>query len=496
MGKSKKFLSFLIFSILFFLISISFIYLISLSPYDELWNFQNIYKMYNGLDIYKDANVIITPIFYILSLGFFKLLGATIISFRILNVILYSTLFLLIYFIFKYLKVSKHFNFIFLALIFTQVFQVVNCGANYSILSFIFILLGVLSYFYLSEKKYFHFLQGFLIYLTFFTKQNLGVYYAISILIYEFIYRKNIKHFIINQIKKFIIFISLLLISLYILYNNGILFDFINYAFGGLFNFGSSNLTIATSPYLVFVCIATLILYFFVNFNKKVFNENVFSKQHKQNFNLLGCITIGVTFSVFPILNTAHFIFIMPFYFILLFYFFDITILEDFFSSDKAVSIAYILTLCILFFVLIRVLFFHYVEEKDFIQIQDASSPFNNIFVSEEYYEKIDVLSDYIINEEKNGKKVIIISFDSAFPMINLKKSNQEFDLVFNGNLGYNGENKMIEKIKSSTNTTFLILTDEDDCFWQESKVIRNFITNNLSKKGELLDYSIYELNS
>ena len=37
---------------------------VNLESSDELWNFQNIYKMYNGFQIYKDANVIITPLFF------------------------------------------------------------------------------------------------------------------------------------------------------------------------------------------------------------------------------------------------------------------------------------------------------------------------------------------------------------------------------------------------------------------------------------------------
>ena len=34
---------------------------------DELWNFQNVYKLYNGFEIYKDANVICTPLFFLLA---------------------------------------------------------------------------------------------------------------------------------------------------------------------------------------------------------------------------------------------------------------------------------------------------------------------------------------------------------------------------------------------------------------------------------------------
>lgn len=492
----KKIIFNSIFVLLLLTIGICFIYLISISPYDELWNFQNIYKLYNGLDLYKNATAIITPLFYILSLAFFKIFGATIVSFRILNIILYATLFLLIFHVFKYLKISKHLNFVFLALTFTQVFQIINCGANYNTLCFIIIFIGMLSYFYLEKNKYFHFLQGIIIFLIFFSKQNLGVYYTISILVYEFLYKTNFKTFIINQIKKVSTFLPILLISLYILHLNNILLDFINYAFGGIFNFGELNFSIDASPYLIFICAATLTLYFLFTFKGKKLNPNIFSDEVRKNLNLIACITIGVTFSVFPIANTAHFIFVLPFYFILLFYLLDITILEDFLASKKSIIISYILTFFIVFFVLVRILFFHFVEEKDFVRIEDQKSPFYNIYISQENYEKINVMTNYIKTKESNGKNVIIMSFDSAFTMISLNKNNDEFDLVFNGNLGYNGDSKMIEKIKTSKNTEFLILTDEEDCFWQESKIVRKFILENLNKKGEILNYSIYELEN
>ena len=41
-------------------------------------------------------------------------------------------------------------------------------------------------------------------------------------------------------------------------------------------------------------------------------------------------------------------------------------------------------------------------------------------------------------------------------------------------------------------NTEFLIFTDEDDCYWQESKDIREYIINNFEKSGEIFNYSIY----
>lgn len=477
------------------LLSIFFIsiYMLPAEPYDELWNFQNTYKIYNNYQIYSDANIIITPLFYILGLGFLKLFGATLIAFRYYNILIFVLFFALLYMIFKKLNVSKHLNFLFLIICFIQIYSVINGGANYNALYINFIFLGILSYLYLSEKKYFSFLQGLLIFLVFFTKQNMGIYYFLATIVYEFIYRKNFKIFFINQIKKISIFIVLsTIICLYFYLDNNLL-NFLNYTFGGLLNFGNSNFSFSVSPYLLMTCLSILIIYFNLLFNKKIFPETVITPERKKNINLLGIIAISSNFSVFPILNTAHFLYIIPFYFMILFYFLDFAILEDLFSDSKSNIYIYLIILIVLFGVLARMSFTIISPEKPVNRITDKTSPFYSIYFEEENYEKINTMTSYIKEKNIEGKEVIIITSDACLSMIPLNKSNRAFDLPFKGNLGYNGENKIIKQIKDSKNTEFLIYTSEEDCFWQESEKIRNFITKNLVKTGEILNYSIYE---
>lgn len=480
--------------ILIALIILGHIYMISFEPYDELWNFQNIYKLYNGHKMYTDANIIVTPIFYILGLIFFRIFNSTIICFRFFNVCIVITFFILLYNIFKHLKVSNHIISVFLALILLQFLPIINGGANYNILCLTFILLGILSYLKLFNKKYFNYLQGFIIFLVFFTKQNLGIYYAIGILIFEFIYKNNFKEYTLNQIKKLTTFIIPLILSILIFYFTNTLSDFINYTFGGLLNFGSSNIVFDASPYLLTAFIIILFFYFYILTNKKIFNEKILNTDKRKNLHLIGIITISISLSLLPIINTAHLQYIFPFYLMILFYFLDFTILEELFSKEKHIKFTYIITILILLFIVIKI-FYSYLSEKDsYTRISDQTSPFDYTLISNENYNKISILKKYIKTQNKENKNVIIIASDSALTMISLNKNNQEFDLVFNGNLGYNGENKLIEKIKSLKDTEFLIFTNEDDCFWQESPKIRNYIIENLNKTGEILDYSIYEI--
>ena len=51
----------------------AFIYLVLVVSGDELWNFNNAYKMYNGYTLYKDSNLIITPFFFYIAYALFDI---------------------------------------------------------------------------------------------------------------------------------------------------------------------------------------------------------------------------------------------------------------------------------------------------------------------------------------------------------------------------------------------------------------------------------------
>lgn len=492
MKKYQKYLIKISFGILILAFILYFSKIVALSPYDELWNFQNVYKMSQGLKLYTNANAIITPLYYVIGVAILKIFGTSLISFRIYNIILVTVLIILVYTMFRNLKISKHISVLFISVMFIEIFQVMFAGPNYSTLAVDFILIGLIQYLKNEDWKYFHYFQGLIIFLVFFSKQNLGVYYALGIIIYEFIYRKDLKNYILNQLKKFIIFIIPLAISMIAMYKIGNLQDFINYAFGGLLNFGENNTDFKASFYLLIIFLTSIILGF-VMVNKKIVPDRIISQYQRKNITLLLSISFTCTLSVFPIVNDAHFIFIFPLYFTILVYILDFIMFEDFFDTESMKIFTYVLSIVLLIAIILRLIVLYFWTEKDFKKIDNISSVFYNVRVSEEDYEKINGMPRYIKNQNKNGKEVVILAYDSAYSMIQLNQNNNELDLVFYGNLGYDGINKTIEKIKNMTNTQFLIMTDEEDMFWQEPNEIRDYITNNLKKVGEILNYSIYE---
>ena len=151
------------------------IFRVELQVGDELWNFQNIYKMVNGYLVYKQANVIITPIFFWMGEILFKILGANYFVYRLFDVCIYSTMILMVYHILKQLKIEKRKALIYTLIIHYFIHTIVTGGANYNTLAITFVLLGI----YISLKygftKRFTILNGIMMYIIIFTKQNIGI---------------------------------------------------------------------------------------------------------------------------------------------------------------------------------------------------------------------------------------------------------------------------------------------------------------------------------
>ena len=137
---------------------------VRLESFDELWNFQNIYKMYNGFQIYKDANVIITPLFFWIGELIFKILGANFLSFRIYNMLIMTFLYFITYLLLKELKISKKTSLIIVLLFITlKRYYIILGQANYNMFALSLFILGI--YFYVKNYKYNNIIQGIIIFL-------------------------------------------------------------------------------------------------------------------------------------------------------------------------------------------------------------------------------------------------------------------------------------------------------------------------------------------
>ena len=149
---------------------------------DELWMFQNTYKIFNGFEIYKDTNLIMTPLFYLMGNLVFKLLGASFFTFRIYGLIIQTVFFILIYKLLKKFNIRKLESLIIIQLLLIlNIFEVI--GYNYNLLSLMFWIVGL--YLNLKPKKYNTLLQSIIWFLIYFTKQNVAILYGVSLILFE-----------------------------------------------------------------------------------------------------------------------------------------------------------------------------------------------------------------------------------------------------------------------------------------------------------------------
>ena len=142
--------------------------------------------------------------------------------------------------------------------------------------------------------------------------------------------------------------------------------------------------------------------------------------------------------------------------------------------------------------VLLILSIFKHFSNPNKLQQVSKDSIFYPAKLSEIAHNNIDIITKYIKSQKENNINVIVLEHDAGIYMLPLGINNYEFDMLLSGNLGYNGIQKTIDKISKMSNTEFLIFTDENLVFWQSPKEIRKYVLDNLEKKGEILDYSIY----
>lgn len=473
----------LIFILLFLAIQYIFCFKIVFVPGDEAWNFQNLYKTFCGLELYKDINIIITPLFFIIGKIVLTILPTTIFSFRIygliISLILHILLFIILY------KENKSFikSTLFTALLFNFTYILTLGGANYNVLAFVFVLLGILTFLNHKSSKYYHFMQGFLVFIIFFTKQTFGAFYGLGLLLYEILFSR--ENYIKNNFQKLITFMLPLLIYISYLYANDSLYAFINYTMLGMNDF-KSNFFLETWA-------ALLLLYPVTIFLIKKANK-ILDKESSTDIIYMATIAGTMILAAFPIFNQYH---VMISFVIIALVFFIIIdkVLLSFIIDFNNFKIQIIFSIISIILILVPLLGTISLEpnslEEPFI-IKD-SKIYENIVIDEKYYSSTIKLIDYITEKEDEGYDVVIVSYQAVLTNIYLKQFHGDFDLPFRGNLGSDGERKLIEKIDNSDDKTlYLIKNNVDSYAWQESKNVLEHIKTTLDKKEEILDFSVY----
>ncbi len=468
----------LFFIIVFFIMIIGKTLYMETLPEDEMWNFQNIYKMYNGYKIYIDANVITTPLFHFIGLILFKLFGANFFVFKLYNAFLCLFIFFGIYKLFKTLKITKIYSFSFTFIMFLlSGDKLIGATANYNSLAILFVIYAILLNINKAKYKNYFLYEAILMFLIIITKQNVGIYYIIGYIIYSIIEPKQLKQLV--KISGLLIVFSA--VFLYILFKLNVLQGFINYCFFGIKEFGQYNITVDVYWTLVLIFIGLinglLIVFMKYNINCKMNNNE------KNNVKIIACFAYMIGLISYPMFNKAHINYSLILQYILLIYMLYIN-----FKNIK-INKKYVIYVISLLIIILSVESIIFVYEYFNIVVNDK---YKNVYFGTLFDDnikaKIETVTKWI---EKSDKNVIILSPDAVLYMIPLKQSNSEMDLILLGNLGRNGENNIIEKVSKLDNK--IILINKEKLSYQESDRLREYVVNNFINIGEIEDLLIFE---
>ena len=216
--------------------------------------------------------------------------------------------------------------------------------------------------------------------------------------------------------------------------------------------------------------------------------------QFKNNILILFSFSTMSVFMAYPIFNTYHISMSIVVVLISMIYIVN-NVIKDFLNIpviNKLIKV--LLMFLIIFNIFISMLYLSYWINM----LQNSKySKYTNIYyggiIEQETEQDINEICRYIQSYQKNGIDVKIISYKANLYMAPLNKSNKDMDLPFLGNMGKEGEQGMIKKIKNLKNT-HILLTKESIVIQESSKVIE-YIKENLQRIGEIRDFDIYLAN-
>lgn len=478
---------YILFGILF-LIAIGIVENINIAVSDELWNFQNIYKIYNRYGIYEGANIIITPLFFYIGNFIFKIFGANFLVFRLYNCILVTVLFFIIYKILKELIKNRKISFIITMLVILYgEFFIISLGANYNTMALIIVLIGI--YILITKQiKNMQLVQGIITGLIFFTKQNIGVYYGLAYFIYliSTFDKKNekIKDICKNIFKYFLGILLIGSIFLIELILNNKIYGFIDYAILGMSEFSIKNIGIEWNSFIFFISI--FILNIIVT--KFLLKKGSLNEIEVRNLKILLPFSIILTLWAFPIFNKGHILFGIIISVINLLYCVYI-MFKDIIKENRIVKIVYYgLIIYLLIFSTSNFLNWYNIITSEIYQIE-YTEPYFGAIISNEKYKDIEEVTSYIKNSEKN---TIILSEKAGLYMIPLNRSNGKFDLPLLGNLGKKGEDGLIEEIKNLKNMQILLYRGKGNESNQEPEKAIEYVRNNWIKIDSVNEFDVY----
>lgn len=401
---------------------------------DLIWNYGFSYNFANHLLMYKDYNMVITPLYPFLGGILMRILGNNFLIFNLYNTILSTILYYYLY---------KKYPHTFIPSIILISF-ILRPSYNFLVLFLVLILLNI------KEEK--DFFIGFILGLLFLTKQSF------ILLILPSIYLITKPKRLFKRIGAF--FLPCLFFLIYFILTNTFL-DFFNYTFLGLFSFSSKNSFFNLGT----IFILSLIIYLFLYYLKT------------KDIKVLYLITYQIM--AYPIFNTMHIILsIIP----VIIYFLDKLVKKKKYNLNYLRYFNYfvsILLICPLLSIPLQYFNKDLVEGENALEYKDISRSYL-------------VNKDIFLKEIPNLNNTYFLMYDAYIYKYLLNNPITSYDLLLNGNLGYNGEERVIDYFNSLDNNTYFVL-NRVYTGGQLSKNIDAYIRNHYLKVKDFQEFTLYK---
>ena len=310
----------------------------------------------------------------------------------------------------------------------------------------------------------------------------------------------------IKQYFKFIvlriigIIIPIIALFIYLIVTNS-LSDFINYAVLGIKTFTNKIdyatllqsekieiriLSIALPITLILMSIIIIVTKWIKKDDKKI-----------DNILILLMYSLSIIIVMYPISDEIHFLIGSLIAIISIFYIIFIMgeLLYNKIKSSKKKKIYKIISLIIWILLMILILnnsiknIFTYAKKEK----NQTISHYKNIEIEQYLVERIDEIDQFIKENEKDNKKIYVLDAEAPIYMIPINHYNKDYDMFLKGNIGKDGENGQIEKIKNrDLNTIYLIKDTKQRLNWQTPTKVIDYIRENLELIGEINIYEIY----
>ena len=406
---------------------------------DEIWNYGFSYNIASGLIPYRDFGMLQTPLYFFLASIFIKLFGNYLFSFHLFNSLVLTSIIYIVY------DKLKNKGFILIPFVF------LNCYPGYNIFSVlvILVLLNLLD----KEFKYKDYVLGMLVGIMFLTKQNIGICLVIPLIFYS----KNKLKGLIGVVSPIVIFL------IYLIWNNA-LYEFIDYGILGMFDFGESNSVWLFFPAEVIICL--VMLYKLV-------------KSKFENKQLAFLLMYQIVTA--PIFDDYHFMigFMPVLYYLLLV------------SKIERYKIKYYIVMSLVFFLMWNFKI-HQFEEINLYSDMNSYLYGRNIPV----YVELDEITNYVKDNSNVYDHIYFFSKNAFYVKLNAKYPLDKFDMICNGNMGYNGSIKYIKEIDEYCNNSscmFILYRYEfENKITQTNRKIINHVIDDYEFLEEVSWFDIY----